>query len=93
MMEDLTFTCPVCGADVPRRAKACPECGACEKSGWSEDRYLDGLDLPDENFDHREFTRLEFGRGSRRTGKQRLWLIVAIIVVVAMAWLTLRGLW
>ena len=68
-MEDLTFNCPVCGADVPRRAKSCPECGACEKSGWSEDQYLDGLNLPDENFNYEEDTALEFGRGSRKTGK------------------------
>lgn len=43
--------CPVCGAAVPRGAKACPECGADERSGWNEDatRY-DGLDLPDSAF-------------------------------------------
>jgi hypothetical protein len=92
-MEDFTFACPVCGADVPRRARACPECGACEKSGWSEDRYLDGLNLPDEDFNHEDFTAREFGRGTRRTARQRFWLIVAMVIVVAMAWLTLRGLW
>jgi hypothetical protein len=48
-MEDLTFTCPICGEDVPRRAKSCPGCGACEKSGWSENRYLDGVHLPGED--------------------------------------------
>lgn len=45
---DLTFSCPVCGVDVPRKAKSCPNCGACEKSGWSQDRYLDGVFLPGE---------------------------------------------
>jgi hypothetical protein len=92
-MEEMTFSCPVCGADVPRRARACPECGACEKSGWSEDRYLDGLNLPDADFNHEDFNAREFGRGTKQTAKQRLWLIVAIVIVVAMAWLTLRGLW
>jgi hypothetical protein len=92
-MDDLTFTCPVCGADVPHRAKSCPECGACEKSGWSADRHLDGLNLPDESFNYEQFTALEFGRGPKKTGKQRLWLIVAIVVVIALVWLTRRGLW
>lgn len=43
--------CPVCGEDVPRNAKACPGCGADERSGWNEEttRY-DGLDLPDEAY-------------------------------------------
>ena len=44
--------CPVCGEAVPRGARACPGCGADERSGWNGDaaRY-DGLDLPDSAFD------------------------------------------
>jgi hypothetical protein len=44
--------CPVCGEAVPRGARACPGCGADERSGWNEEttRY-DGLGLPDEAFD------------------------------------------
>ena len=30
-------TCPVCGEDVPRGARACPGCGADERSGWNEE--------------------------------------------------------
>lgn len=43
--------CPVCGEAVPRGARACPGCGADERSGWNEEatRY-DDLDLPDEAF-------------------------------------------
>ncbi len=86
MMEELTFSCPVCGADVPRRAKACPECGACEKSGWSEDQYLDGLDLPDDP------KSLPDKSGSG-VGRQRLWQIVAAIVLLAFLLLMLSGRW
>ena len=44
--------CPVCGEDVPAGARACPECGADENSGWNtDDAIYDGLDLPDEGFD------------------------------------------
>lgn len=72
--------CPVCGAAVPRGARACPECGADERSGWNEDdtRY-DGLDLPDEAFeDHRERKPVARGRTNY------LWPVVASILVLAL---------
>ncbi|HSI12580.1 MAG TPA: hypothetical protein VK961_11075 [Chthoniobacter sp.] len=92
-MEELTFTCPVCGADVPRRAKSCPDCGACDKSGWSRDHYQDGLSLPDDDFNYDEFAARELGGRRKQTRSQRFWMIVGIIVAIAMALLTLRGLW
>ncbi len=44
-------TCPVCGEAVPPGARACPGCGADERSGWDEDstRY-DDLNLPEDAF-------------------------------------------
>jgi hypothetical protein len=41
------FICSNCGATVPSRALACPECGSDDRTGWSEDTLYDGLDLPD----------------------------------------------
>ncbi|MFA6961611.1 MAG: zinc-ribbon domain-containing protein [Opitutaceae bacterium] len=38
--------CANCGADIPRDARACPECGADERTGWRETSIYDGLDLP-----------------------------------------------
>lgn len=86
--------CPNCGADVPRKARACPECGACEKTGWSEAADSDGLDLPEASFDYEDFVKREFedeGRpaGSNSKGK-RLWigLVAFILVVILMSrWL------
>jgi len=52
MPEEL-FTaaeCANCGAPIPRHAKACPECGADERTGWRETSLYDDLDLPDEAF-------------------------------------------
>ncbi|WP_415908906.1 zinc-ribbon domain-containing protein [Oleiharenicola sp. Vm1] len=74
--------CPVCGATVPRGARACPECGADERSGWNEDdtRY-DGLDLPDEAF------RDGDGRGPKPAARRhasRVWSIVASLLVLAL---------
>lgn len=39
--------CANCGTDIPRNARACPECGADERTGWRETDTYDGLDLPD----------------------------------------------
>jgi len=79
--------CPVCGEPVPRRARACPHCGADERSGWNEDetRY-DGLDLPDEAFG--------VGDGRPRSRRRRLtpigWVAVAVLMALVMLRLALR---
>jgi hypothetical protein len=39
--------CANCGAAIPRNAKACPECGADERTGWRETSVYDELDLPE----------------------------------------------
>lgn len=39
--------CANCGATIPRGAKACPECGADERTGWRDTDLYDGLDLPE----------------------------------------------
>lgn len=68
--------CPVCGAAVPKGAKACPECGADERSGWDEEttRY-DDLDLPSTAFDESDGPAPH--RGSR------LWIGITAVVVAA----------
>ena len=43
--------CANCGAAIPRHAKACPECGADERTGWRETSVYDDLDLPDSAYD------------------------------------------
>jgi len=45
--------CPVCGEYVEAKATACPGCGSCPRSGWSEETDYDGLDLPEEGADPR----------------------------------------
>lgn len=83
--------CPVCGEDVPPRSVACPECGADERSGWKDDAHIyDGLDLPDDDFDHDEFVAREFG--TRPCGGiHPLWLAVAIALLLATLFAIVRG--
>ena len=75
--------CPHCGADVPRNAKACRECGADEKTGWSESAHASNLNLPDEDFDYGNFVKAEFGAGGLKpAGLHWLWWLTAVILVV-----------
>lgn len=89
MPANSTFPCPVCGEDVPAKAKACPSCGACDKSGWKEGAGdEDGLDLPGDSFDYEKFTEEEFGQPRKRRGKEKFVWITALILVILMAILT-----
>ncbi len=95
-MHSEKFTCPACGEEIHPNAKACPHCGACEKSGWSDDADYDGIDLPDgdEDFDYDEFVQREFGTkesGIRPHGLSPFWWIVGILLLLAFALLSLRA--
>ena len=85
------FSCPVCGEEVPPNAKACPECGACGKSGWNSRPHTDGLDLPDDEFNYDKFLQDEFGRASRPRGRQQFWWWIALLVLIAFVSLLLHG--
>lgn len=82
-------TCPNCGASLSRRARACPECGADERTGWSEKAATDHLGISDpEEFDHAAFVREEFGSPESRGGP-RLWVWLVAVLLLA-AWLAWR---
>ena len=83
--------CPNCGADVPPNAKACPECGSDEKTGWSEEAASSGLDLPEENFNYEDFVRREFG-GKRPVprGLHWFWWVVGVLLLAGFVWLLFR---
>ncbi len=87
--------CPVCGEWVYRGQAACEECGACAKSGWKAhaDVY-DGLDLPDEEdeFDYDDFVAREFGGEKKfKPPIPVFWWWVGIVLVIAMGWALLSG--
>lgn len=84
-MKKTPSECPVCGAEVPPGALACPECGADERTGWDEEstRY-DGLDLPGQEEDDLRESRT----GS--SGKSLFWSICGGLVLLAFLWLLFR---
>ena len=83
-------TCPNCGAEVPARARACPECGADDQTGWSEKARAQRLGLPDDDFNYNEFVKEEFGQQNkiRPHGISWFWWAVAVVLLASLlAWL------
>ncbi|MSU64610.1 MAG: zinc ribbon domain-containing protein [Opitutus sp.] len=78
--------CANCGTSLRRDDRACPECGADERSGWRAESIYDGLDLPEEAF-------VEDGKDAHPAAKPRkkingapwYWWCVGIGVVVLFA--------
>jgi hypothetical protein len=70
---------------------ACPECGADEETGWSEDAAVGGLDLPEEKFDYNDFVKREFTPPSPvPRGLHWFWWLVAAALAVAFIYFWLR---
>jgi uncharacterized OB-fold protein len=83
--------CPNCGAEVPPRANACPECGADDETGWSEEARASGLGLPDESFDYNDFVKREFDDKSPvPRGIAWYWWVVALALAATFLWCWLR---
>jgi hypothetical protein len=78
--------CPVCGEEVPAKAKACPECGACEETGWSDDAKADALGLPDDSFDYDEYVKREFEGAAPKRKHGGLWVAVAVVLLLLFGW-------
>jgi hypothetical protein len=84
-MSDEDFICPTCGAEVPAKAKACPECGSDEKTGWSDDTIYDGTGIEDpEDFKYEDWKRREFGR--RKPAVGWIWWAVGVALAIFFLW-------
>ncbi len=64
-------TCANCSADIPRNARACPECGADERTGWREENVYDGLELPDSAWDDDDDTASNRRHANARRANDR----------------------
>src|SRR5437867_8851645 len=84
-MPEQDFICPVCGAEVPAKAKACPECGSDEKTGWSDNTIYDGTGIEDpEDFKYEDWKRREFGK--RKPGFGWVWWLLAVGLAIFFLW-------
>ena len=82
--------CANCGGRIPRRAKACPGCGADERTGWRETNLYDGLELPDEAWEDERPTRKNRPPDRRVNGLAWYWwcagvALIALLVIGALA--------
>jgi hypothetical protein len=82
--------CPACGAKVPYKAKACPECGSDDKTGWSTDADSWTPDIPvgyenEDDFDYDDFVKREFSRKGTY-----LRIVAIVVIVVLLAYLLVR---
>jgi hypothetical protein len=71
-----------------RAARACPECGADERTGWNEEatRY-DGLDLPEEAFGEEDAPpKSRRGAASTINGAPIFWWLVGVGLLALMVW-------
>ena len=75
------------GAAIPRRARACPECGADERTGWRETSLYDGLDLPAAAFDDPPHPG---PRSPRVNGIAWYWWLVGAVLTVLLGLAALR---
>jgi len=93
-LREESFICPNCGAEVPAKAKSCPECGSDEKTGWSDKTIYDGTGIEEpEEFDYDEWLRRERGVPPRKSGRHRLWWATAALILGLVLWLLVSRIW
>jgi hypothetical protein len=82
--------CAQCGAAIPPRARACPGCGADERTGWREPSVYDGLNLPDDETDDDARSAPRSSRPRDRLAWYWVLTIVAVLLLLIVSALGLR---
>lgn len=73
--------CANCGAAIPRGAKACPNCGADERTGWRETSVYDGLELPESGYEDEDAARNR-PPPNRINGIAWYWWAIALVAIL-----------
>ena len=77
--------CPHCGATLPPRALACPDCGSDESTGWAPVETLhEAAWAESEDESYEDVIRSLPGGGGTDAGKSPRDLVLAILVVIAL---------
>ncbi len=72
------FPCPGCAKPASRRKSAVP----ARRKSWEQDDSLDGLGLPDEDFDYEDFVAREFGAVPHRRLRVKLrWWLSGVVLL------------
>jgi len=74
------ISCANCGGPFNKDSKACPHCGSDEKTGWSENTYLDSIDLGDD-VDYEDLVSKEFPQHVK-TRHKTTWITIAGAIVL-----------
>lgn len=84
------YPCGVCGADVPAKALACPDCGADERTGLHGDEEV-GAAIGLDDFSYDEFMKREFPSSiPRPAGLHWVWWVTGILLLLFLAWQATR---
>ena len=78
--ENKMISCANCGGPFNKDSKACPHCGSDEKTGWSENTYLDSIDLQDD-VDYEDLVSKEFPQHVK-TRPKITWITIAGAIVL-----------
>jgi uncharacterized membrane protein YvbJ len=89
-MPDDWVACPHCGERIERDAKSCRHCGSDDRTGWSDDTYMDGIDLPETGDYEDGLEREGFRKPARPPGRMASALVSAALILIFALWL-LRG--
>ena len=78
--------CPNCGETLADGANACPGCGSCEDTGWSDQaRYESiGVEYDPDEFDYKAFVEDEFGAQKGAWDGRRIILAVIAFVLAGL---------
>ena len=91
MRRDEKVPCPYCGEMINKNAQVCLFCGSDEQTGWSDQTYLDGIDIDIENTTtnknstkdfYDELVKNEFGKKNNFLPSGKLWKVVTGFLLI-----------